>query len=259
MCEHHEYGQRDPRGAIQRCGATGNPGTASDPFVDDRVFRDSWFDRLFMFLFAKKMSDALGGKKPSVGTMADWEGFVDISREIMRGRNSKQQQETVAGVLLSVMPPDAPAVFRKLFPLSKSSLEINAWITTVFFRWLVGPMTLERKEVALPGREPEPMMVGVKIEKCRYLQASGCVGMCVNMCKLPTQRFFTDEFGLPLTMKPNFEDLSCEMVFGQAPPRVEDDEVYSQPCFANKCTLGEPGPKPCPKIDTDRARKARAA
>lgn len=140
MCEHHEYGQRDPRGAIQRCGATGNPGTASDPFVDDRVFRDSWFDRLFMFLFAKKMSDALGGKKPSVGTMvsgsglaprtwmgpdgrsrrsaqplllqADWEGFVDISREIMRGRNSKQQQETVAGVLLSVMPPDAPAVFR---------------------------------------------------------------------------------------------------------------------------------------------------
>ena len=69
---------------------------------------------------------------------------------------------------------------RKLFPLSKSSLEINAWITTVFFRWLVGPMTLERKEVALPGREPEPMMVGVKIEKCRYLQASGCVGMCVK-------------------------------------------------------------------------------
>jgi hypothetical protein len=38
--------------------------------------------------------------------------------------------------------------------------------------------------------------------------------------KLPTQRFFTDTFGLPLTMNPNFEDLSCEMIFGQAPPEV---------------------------------------
>jgi hypothetical protein len=27
--------------------------------------------------------------------------------------------------------------------------------------------------------------------------------MCVNMCKIPTQSFFTDEFGLPLTMNPS--------------------------------------------------------
>jgi hypothetical protein len=25
------------------------------------------------------------------------------------------------------------------------------------------------------------------------------------MCKVPTQAFFTEEFGLPLTMNPNFE------------------------------------------------------
>ena len=37
----------------------------------------------------------------------------------------------------------------------------------------------------------------------RYLENSGCVGMCVNMCKLPTQEFFTNEFGLPLTMNPS--------------------------------------------------------
>lgn len=35
----------------------------------------------------------------------------------------------------------------------------------------------------------------MKIQKCRYLESSGCVGMCTNMCKLPTQRFFTDTFG----------------------------------------------------------------
>ena len=32
----------------------------------------------------------------------------------------------------------------------------------------------------------------------------------------PTEEFFGETFGLPLTMNPNFEDLSCEMVFGQA-------------------------------------------
>jgi hypothetical protein len=69
------------------------------------------------------------------------------------------------------------------------------------------------------------------------------------------QRFFTDDFGLPLTMNPNFEDLSCEMIFGQAPPEnLKNDPVYDKPCFASQCSIGEPGPDPCPKIDTDRKR-----
>lgn len=34
------------------------------------------------------------------------------------------------------------------------------------------------------------------------------MGMCVNMCKLPTQDFFTDQFGLPLTMTPS--ECHCE-------------------------------------------------
>ena len=125
---------------------------------------------------------------PTQGTLFDWEGFVDISRDVMRGRNSKQQQETVAGVLTSIMPPGAPAQFKKLFPLTAESLETNAWITTKFFSWLVGPSEVVEKEIMLPGEtEPQLLMSGVKIEKCRYLEASGCVGMCVNMCKLPTQ------------------------------------------------------------------------
>lgn len=35
----------------------------------------------------------------------------------------------------------------------------------------------------------------VQIEKCRYLETSGCTGMCVNLCKVPTQYFFTSELG----------------------------------------------------------------
>lgn len=45
-----------------------------------------------------------------------YEGFVDLSTKIMDGRNSKQQQQAVSGVLEALMPPNAPATFRKLFP-----------------------------------------------------------------------------------------------------------------------------------------------
>ena len=34
-----------------------------------------------------------------------WDDFVNLSREIMRGRNSREQQETVAGVLAGLLPP----------------------------------------------------------------------------------------------------------------------------------------------------------
>ena len=50
-----------------------------------------------------------------------YDGFVDLSKQIMSGRNSKQQQEAVSGVLGSLMPPDAPTTFRKLFPLKQAS------------------------------------------------------------------------------------------------------------------------------------------
>ncbi len=64
----------------------------------------------------------------------------------------------------------------------------------------------------------------------------------------PTEEFFGESFGLPLTMNPNFEDLSCEMIFGQAPPAVEEDAAFKQPCFAKHCSLAERDPVPCPKL-----------
>ncbi|GLJ07470.1 hypothetical protein SUGI_0067830 [Cryptomeria japonica] len=52
------------------------------------------------------------------------------------------------------------------------------------------------------------------------------------MCKLPTSDFFTNEFGLPLTMTPNFEGMICEMVYGQPPPPHDGDPAFKLPCYA---------------------------
>ena len=139
-------------------------------------------------------------------------------------------------------------------------------ITPAFFTWLVGPMqtveaTADDGEVQRSGVHIErcrcaataahhivivPSNPGIQhgidslAHKCRYLAESNCVGMCVNLCKAPVQTFFTEELGMPLTMKPNFDDYSCEMVFGLTPPSLEEDEVMQHGCIS-ECTtaLGE--------------------
>ncbi len=63
----------------------------------------------------------------------NYDNFVSLSREIMRGRNTVQQRETVAAVLGSLLPPEAPATFRKIFPFNRATAEFNAWLTTIFF------------------------------------------------------------------------------------------------------------------------------
>lgn len=220
---------------------------APNPFETREEYSDS--DPLSKFMikyFSKVMSNQLNGV-PYDGT---YESFVALSREIMKGRNTKEQQETVAGVLGSLLPPQSPERFKKWFPLNKRNAEFNAWITTLGFAWLVGPAEQTDVEVEFEG-EQQVWKSGVHIKKCRYLENSGCVGMCTNMCKIPTQKFFTDTFGLPLTMNPNFETLECDMIFGQAPPPIEEDPVYDQPCFS-VCNIGSTSKQVCPKIDTER-------
>ena len=111
--------------------------------------------------------------------------------------------------------PQVPQWFRDLFPYSKWGAEINAKLTLLFFNWLVGPMEIVEAEV-----NGEKQMSQVHIKQCRskdrpyslmlisssvtrYLHESGCVGMCVNLCKAPCQTFFTEQLGMPLTMNPS--------------------------------------------------------
>lgn len=43
---------------------------------------------------------------------ATYDDFVRVSKEIMKGRNTEQQREVIAKVLQSLMPEQAPGVFR---------------------------------------------------------------------------------------------------------------------------------------------------
>ncbi|XP_048595673.1 beta-carotene isomerase D27, chloroplastic isoform X1 [Brassica napus] len=260
------------RGSI-RCGIA-EPSGEPAPVGQKTRYNDGLAERVFMGLFARKM-DKFGGskKKNEIKEKGlwdyDYESFVEVSKRVMQGRNRSQQQEVVREVLLSMLPPGAPEQFRKLFPPTKWAAEFNAALTVPFFHWLVGPSQVI--EVEVNGVKQRS---GVRIKKCRYLESSGCVGMCVNMCKIPTQDFFTNEFGLPLTMNPSkvisfspsnlfflyiiahclhflfvdFDDMSCEMIYGQVPPSFEDDPATKQPCLADICSIANPSSPICPKL-----------
>jgi len=214
------------------------------PPVEQTVYHDNWFDQVFIWLFSRKMAKAIG-QKPSRG---GYEGFVDLSSQIMQGRNSTEQQAVVAIVLKSLIPAQVLWMIRTLFSPTRLVCELNAWFATVLFEWLVGSCEVKAVEVPDGQGETRTQHSGVHIKKCRYLEASGCVGMCVNMCKLPTQRFFTEDFGIPLTMTPNFEDFSCEMVFGQPPPALETEAAYQQPCLQDQCSTAGNAANPCHKV-----------
>uniref|UniRef100_A0A7I4DYF2 Beta-carotene isomerase D27-like C-terminal domain-containing protein n=1 Tax=Physcomitrium patens TaxID=3218 RepID=A0A7I4DYF2_PHYPA len=114
-----------------------------------------------------------------------------------------------------------------------------------------GPETVvlgDATQVVEVSVNDKPMKSGVQIQKCRYLETSGCTGLCVNSCKMPTQYFFTKELGMPLTMEPNFEDMSCLMIFGQTPPAFEDDLVFKQKCCTTYCPTSSQASEVCPKL-----------
>ncbi|VAH13822.1 unnamed protein product [Triticum turgidum subsp. durum] len=74
-------------------------------------------------------------------------------------------------------------------------------------------------------------MVEVFVEKCKYLEESKCLGICINTCKLPTQTFFKDHMGVYLYMEQNFEDYSCQFNFGVPPPPIDTDKALKEPCL----------------------------
>lgn len=216
------------------------------PEATPTLYRNNLFDRAFIWLFSRKMANAVGEQCQQSG----YDGFVELSIKIMRGRNAQEQQALVAVVLQSLVPAPVLWLIRTLFSPTQLVCELNAWFATVLFEWLVGPCEITEVSVTDSTGKLRTQKSGVQIQKCRYLEQSGCVGMCINMCKLPTQAFFTQKFGIPLTMTPDFQDFSCKMVFGQPPPDLSTEAIYQQPCLAGQCAAANAEPSPCYRVRT---------
>ncbi|KAK9139563.1 hypothetical protein Scep_009244 [Stephania cephalantha] len=190
------------------------------------VYNDSWFDLIAIDYLSKNIQAATGIKTEKSG----YDGLVEAAIFVTQMFSTKKQQELVVETLERAIPWPILSMIRALLPTSKFKRELFAIFTTFFFAWLIGPS--EVKEYEMEGRMEKNV---VHIKKCRFLEKSRCVGMCVNMCKMPSQKFIHNSFGMPVNMVPNFDDMSCEMIFGQEPPLAADDPALKQPCYKILC------------------------
>lgn len=125
---------------------------------------------------------------------------------------------------------------------------MNAYITKLTTFWLMGESELVDVEVD-GGRVGKGQ--GLLVKRCRYLEEAGCASVCVNTCQVPTQNFFGQNMGLPLTMTPNYDTFECEFAFGRTPPAPEENEALRVPCFAQCPSAAKPtaGKPYCHQID----------
>lgn len=70
------------------------------------------------------------------------------------------------------------------------------------FRWLVGPIKATGDSDML-------------IEDCRVLAGAG-PRVCVRVCQKPTEKYFTENLGIPLTLHPDFQSRRCGIHFPTA-------------------------------------------
>ncbi|CAM9286556.1 unnamed protein product [Discosporangium mesarthrocarpum] len=164
-----------------------------------------------------------------------YEEYVSLALRLQNG-SPEHQREVVQSVLRSIFPPWFPALYRFLFPVGKFSSEVNAFMCPPLVTWLVGKSELVEGEVEIeaPGGQgvlKEVWQNTVKVERCRFLEASRCKGACMNLCKVPTETFFQEDMGMPFRMTPNFEDLSCEFSFGQAALPMDQDPLMKEVCM----------------------------
>ena len=102
---------------------------------------------------------------------------------------------------------------------------LTSVVTPPFLKFLVGPSrTNYRKDGQLGG---------IVVEKCKFLQESGCKGLCLHQCKLPAQQFFADKLKLPLTVEPNFATQECQWSWGLEPMVPEQDPAWPKGCLVD--------------------------
>ncbi|WCJ22334.1 Beta-carotene isomerase D27 chloroplastic [Euphorbia peplus] len=184
-------------------------------------------DDVFLTLFRNKMVKEVGWDSEKPG----YDGLIEVANRLMlTGRTNAETREAAVRILRSLFPPLLLDLYKLLIsPLGNGKVAaiMVARVTAITCQWLMGRCTVN--SVDLPdGTSCE---TGVLVERCKYLEESKCVGICVNTCKLPTQTFFKDCMGVPLLMEPNFTDYSCQFKFGVIAPQPEDDSTLKEPCL----------------------------
>ncbi|GJQ14223.1 hypothetical protein GpartN1_g6014.t1 [Galdieria partita] len=189
------------------------------------MYSDGILSSTAIHLFRKAIERETGRASKQQG----YEGLVEDCKYLQKQRSPVEQREAVCRIISSLFcAPVGVQLFRCLLgtmPVTWA-YHLSAIFTQFFFQWLVGPSQAHTIQ-------NEQFKRGVFISKCRFLEESRCRGMCVNLCKIPTQQFFNNTLGFPFTMEPNYETGSCQITFGKSPLPLDQDVAVKIKCSGN--------------------------
>lgn len=213
----------------------------SDCSLDKVAYSESILDKFLLKIFRDLVEKNTGGirsDKPGI------QGLLEQGRTFMvqEGQTPEAMHQMVYNTLGGLMTPYLPPFYRifmsGILPkgffmgLVEKDQTLGPWfyapwltsmVTPTFFGFLVGPSYPNARKDGQPG--------GLLVEKCKFLQESGCKGLCLHQCKIPAQKFFQEALGLPLSVTPNFITQECQWSFGETPLPVEIDPYFPQGCL----------------------------
>lgn len=217
----------------------------ADCTLENISYNDSPLDKLLLSIFRNLVETHTGGIRSDIpgikGLLAQGRQYMtmELPDDVTYADHTKAQHTMVKNTLGGLMTPVLPPFYRIFMSgiVPKLGTEYDGkqlgpwfyapWLTTLvtptFFGFLVGP--------SKPNRRSDGQRGGLIVEKCKFLQESGCKGLCLHQCKIPAQEFFKEELGLDLTVKPNFVTQECQWSFGEVPVSVEEDESFPKGCL----------------------------
>jgi len=193
-------------------------------------------DEIFLRVFRSRFARRLGCD--SALPQNDYTGLMELTSALnARYSDRLEVRRAAREILISLFPSWLPALFPILFakPFPVFSARMNAWATWVAGTWLMGECEVVDCDVDGGGTGEAQ---GLLVKRCRFLEESGCASVCVNACKVPTQEFFIQNMGLPLTMEPDYETGECMFSFGLTPSAAMEAEAEAVPCLARCPSAG---------------------
>ena len=165
----------------------------------------------------------------------------------LRRTRGVDELERVSLRTMTALAGPIPFVHRMVFAENEASPALLAWFAKYLLPFLVGEMTLTSTTAqGVDDASSSSSGIlgsggGLLVERCRVLEGSDCKGICAKMCKVPTERFFAERWGMPLSMEPNFETGACQLRFGVVPATLEEDASIPSGCLGRCPAAGGEG------------------
>mmetsp|Transcript_26750 Transcript_26750/g.57549 ORF Transcript_26750/g.57549 Transcript_26750/m.57549 type:complete len:281 (-) Transcript_26750:544-1386(-) len=214
-----------------------------DPPPPIEPFIPSIFDDALLSVFRWTLQRQSGVALPDI---PGFDGMMAELHELHRRSRGTDELERVSLQTMTALAGPIPFVYKTFFARWEATPAVLAWFAKYLLPFLVGEMTLT--STSSSSRDDDASIInngndnsnvsgvgggggGLLVERCRVLEGSKCMGVCAKMCKVPTERFFAERWGVPLSMEPNFETGACQLRFGVVPLDVKDDPTIPPGCL----------------------------